>query len=419
LDSIKHLLHRYDSTIWIRVIGTILTTMANFMVRPFLALYLYNKLEGDLLMTTLIVGLQPATGLVAGLLAGGIADRYGRKPVMVVALLLEALSVIGYIWASSTLVFALLTILNGIGGTLFQPAAQAQVADVVPVEQRSEVFALLHAALNLGVACGPILGVFLYKISPTIGFVICSSALLLFCLLVLWKIKETLPDEVRQQALQAKTQPKAKQTRLRLGEHKLVFGLVIASLPFTLLYSQIESILPQHLKTNFTDYLSTYATILTINGTMVAICQIVVAKWADRFPPHRVVFAAFLIVACTAFGYGWSTSFLPLVISELLFTVGEMMNGPVIQKAISIMAPPELRGRYFAVFGAGWGISGMLGPMLGALVFTHLGGNYWFSIIGALLIIAAFLQRKLLRAALSKQSFELPLPNQATLTEQT
>ncbi|MGZ4031498.1 MAG: MDR family MFS transporter [Tumebacillaceae bacterium] len=420
LHSIQQFLHRYDSTIWIRVIGTIMTTMANFMVRPFLTLYLFSKLDGNLLLTTLIIGLQPATGLIAGLLAGEVADRYGRKPVMVLALLLEAFSVIGYIFADSVLTFALLTIVNGIGGTLFQPAAQAQVTDVVPEERRSEVFALLHSALNLGVACGPLLGVVLYKISPTIGFVICASALLLFCLLVLWKIKETLPQEVRQQALQAKGQPKAKQHRLRFGEHKLVFGIVLAYLPFTLLYSQIESILPQHLKHNFTDYLSTYATILTINGTMVAICQLFIARFADRFPVHRVICAAFLIVACTAFGYGWSTSFLPLVISELFFTIGEMMNGPVIQKAVSIMAPTEMRGRYFAIFGAGWGISGMIGPILGALAFTHLGGAYWFSIIGLLLVVAAFIQRKLLRAAIQQPDTASHLQNtqvqnQATL----
>ncbi|MGZ4111877.1 MAG: MFS transporter, partial [Tumebacillaceae bacterium] len=125
LHSIQQFLHRYDSTIWIRVIGTIMTTMANFMVRPFLTLYLFSKLDGNLLLTTLIIGLQPATGLIAGLLAGEVADRYGRKPVMVLALLLEAFSVIGYIFADSVLTFALLTIVNGIGGTLFQPAAQA------------------------------------------------------------------------------------------------------------------------------------------------------------------------------------------------------------------------------------------------------------------------------------------------------
>jgi len=35
------LYHRYDRAIWIRVIGTILTTLTGFAIRPFLALYLY------------------------------------------------------------------------------------------------------------------------------------------------------------------------------------------------------------------------------------------------------------------------------------------------------------------------------------------------------------------------------------------
>ncbi|KEO82260.1 MDR family MFS transporter [Tumebacillus flagellatus] len=398
----QRLAARYDRTVWIRVLGTVLTTVAGFMIRPFLSLYLFDKMNGDLLITALIIGLQPLTGLIAGLYAGGLADRYGRKPVMVAAALLEAISVFGYIWADSILSFALITILNGLCGSLFFPAASAQVTDVVPEEKRAEVFALLHTALNVGAACGPLLGVAIYKVNPAIAFAICGGALLLNAVLILWKIPETLPADVRQRALGAKRNPAAKAPRLKVREHKLLFYMAGAALPVSLLYTQVESIFPQHLKTMFsTDYLTVFATLMTINGVMVVLGQILVARFAEKFPIQRVILIAYLLLAGTAIGYAWSNSFLLLVAAEILFTLGEMMNGPQIQKAVSVMAPPEWIGRYFAVFGTNWAICGAIGPLIGAYAFMHIGGHWWYTIISGLLVLAAIAQSRNVKRALT------------------
>jgi MFS family permease len=394
LHRLQNLYRRYDPTIWIRVFGTILSTLGNFMIRPFLALYLYNKLDDNLLLTAMVVGLQPLTGLLSGLYAGSLADRYGRKPMMVSGLLIEAVSIIGYIWADSVLSFALLTIIGGIGGSLFFPAANAQIADVVPEEQRSEVFALMHSALNVGAACGPLAGVALYAINPAIAFGVCGTTMLVYSLLLLWKVPETLPKKNRV----AKTAASAASTetkppKLRLREHKALFGMMLASIPFTLLYSQVETILPQQLKLHFPDnYLKTFATLMTINGVMVVCTQLLVAKWADRFPVRRVIALAYFFLAVTALGYGWASSFALLVVAEISFTLGEMLNGPQINKVISQMAPEDLRARYFAVFFSGWPLTGTFAPSIGALAFTGIGGAYWFTIIAGLLVVAALAQ---------------------------
>lgn len=112
---LQNIISRYDTTIWIRVIGTILTTFAGFMLRPFLAFYLYDRMDGNLLVAAMVTSLQPLTSIVASVYAGGLADRYGRKPLMVAALVIESISMAGYIWAESLIAFASLTILNGIG----------------------------------------------------------------------------------------------------------------------------------------------------------------------------------------------------------------------------------------------------------------------------------------------------------------
>ncbi|MCK9912283.1 hypothetical protein MXD81_24230, partial [Microbacteriaceae bacterium K1510] len=76
-----------------------MTTFAGFMLRPFLAFYLYDKLEGNLTLAAVIIGLQPLTGMISGIYSGSLSDRFGRKPMMVTALLVESISMLGYVWA--------------------------------------------------------------------------------------------------------------------------------------------------------------------------------------------------------------------------------------------------------------------------------------------------------------------------------
>jgi MFS family permease len=411
MKVVQRVISRYDTAIWIRVIGTILTTLAGFMVRPFLALYLFDKLEGNLILTAMIVGLQPLTGLIAGIYSGSLSDRYGRKPVMAASLIIQAGTMAGYIFADSVVTFALLTIFNGIGHSLFWPAASAQITDLVPEEKRSEVFALMHTALNVGAACGPLLGVMIYKINPGIAFGICALAELIYLSLLIWKVPETLPKEMRVKA-DRKGKPEASDApKFELFKHMMLIWITMAMVPCSLLYSQVEIVLPRHLAVNFDDYLTTFATLLSINGAMVVLTQMLIARFADRFPIRNVIFTAFLFFACTAFGYGFGKAFWILVLAEISFTIGEMLNGPQIQKAISIMAPPELRGRYFAIFSSHWGITGTIAPTIGALTFSKYGGETWFSIIGVLLLIAAFTHYQLLgRVLCTSKKSETPSP---------
>ena len=115
------LINKYDTAIWVRVVGTILTSLAGFMMRPYLVYYLYDKLDGSILLSMLIVGLQPLCGMFVNLYAGGLSDRYGRKPMMLAALIIQAFAIGGYMFASHIWEFALISIINGIGNAMFGP----------------------------------------------------------------------------------------------------------------------------------------------------------------------------------------------------------------------------------------------------------------------------------------------------------
>ncbi|WP_139491618.1 MDR family MFS transporter [Brevibacillus dissolubilis] len=391
MNRLRAMIAEYDSAIWIRVMGTALSTLTGFMLRPFLALYLYDKLEGSVLLPMLVVGLQPLAGMILGLWGGSLADRYGRKPLMMLALLIQAGSMLGFAFAESVWTFAVLTILNGLGMALFLPAANAQVADVVPQEKRAQVFALLHTAFNLGSAIGPVIGLLIFKQNPALVFTISAVASLIYAGMVFFKIQETLPAAARIKAEKNETIP------FVFAEHKSLYWLTLLAVPVGLLYAQVDSTFPLHLKNHFANFEDIYVTLITLNGIFVITMQIWLAKKTEQIAPEKVLFFAYMSFVVVCFGYGWAPGLALLILFEFIFTIGEMLNGPHVQKVVSMMAPEELRGRYFSIFALSWQSARSFGPLLGGVILEYLGGGWLFAVIGALLFVSAFAQRNLIR----------------------
>ena len=386
------LISKYDTAIWVRVVGTILTSLAGFMMRPYLVFYLYDKLDGSIFLSMLIIGLQPLCGIFVNLYAGSLSDRYGRKPMMLAALIIQAFAIGGYMFASHVWEFAVISIINGIGHAMFGPAANAQIADVVPQEKRAEVFALLHTALNMGSAFGPLLGLLLFTWNPTIIFLTCAVALLAYAGLVVWKVPETMPVKSAAEQELSKTKP-----RIRWRDHKPLLWITFLAMPVSLLYAQVESTFPLHLQQNFENYKTVFAAIITFNGCVVIALQIWIAKRTEHVSAYLVVAASYLLFAIVSVGYGFVPIFAVLLFVEFLFTIGEMLNGPHIQKVISVIAPEEHRGWYFSVFGMNWQLSRAIGPILGGLLFSHYGGKMMFAVLAAIILIAGIAQTRYIR----------------------
>ncbi|NME98932.1 MFS transporter [Aneurinibacillus aneurinilyticus] len=218
------LLNRYNTIIWIRLFGELLTSLTNSMIAPFLILYLHQKLDGSVMLPLMIVGLQPFTDIVVTLFAGGITDRIGRKPILLFALFLQMCAMAGFIFADSVWMFASVYIVNGIGRSLYIPAQRAQIADAVSEEHRSEVFALVSTMGYISMSIGPLLGVIMFRYNPIILFILQALALFLYLIVIWLKVPETIPI-VRKQI---------KQTEKEMEKRKTFFLLLLVQFVFTI-----------------------------------------------------------------------------------------------------------------------------------------------------------------------------------------
>lgn len=168
----KYLLKRYNKPILIRLFGELLVRTTEAMLAIIFIVHVNKALNGNVIVTMLLFGLQPLADIVFTLIAGGVTDKYGRKKIMLLGLLLQAFAVSGFAFAESVAFFALLYVANGIGRSLYIPAQRAQIADLTKEEQQAEIFAVLHTTGAIGSVIGPLIGAF---------FILVTLSIYLFC----------------------------------------------------------------------------------------------------------------------------------------------------------------------------------------------------------------------------------------------
>jgi MFS family permease len=134
---------------------------ADGVVLPALPLYVEGPLRAGNVAVGLVVGAFSVTAFFLRPVAGRLADRHGRRVLMVAGASLFALSVAGYLVVSSVPALIAMRLLTGIGEALFFVAALAANVDLAPPERRGEAFSFASLALYIGIGAGPFIGEFL------------------------------------------------------------------------------------------------------------------------------------------------------------------------------------------------------------------------------------------------------------------
>jgi MFS family permease len=125
---------------------------------PFLSLYLNQGLGVSMTMVGLVLFVSSSVGAIGQLVGSELADRIGRRPVMYISFYSLAL-VFGILaLAVSQMVgfevIALLVTVTSFLGSMYEPATNALIADVVEPPKRLEAYGLLRIGDNLGWSIG-------------------------------------------------------------------------------------------------------------------------------------------------------------------------------------------------------------------------------------------------------------------------
>jgi len=129
-------------------------------------------------------------------LLGALSDRFGRRPVLLISLIIMCLDYLVMALAQTIWLVFLTRVVGGITAAT-QSTAAAYIADVSPPEKKSANFGLVGAAFGLGFVLGPVLGGWMAEWgtrAPFYAAAVLSGANFLFGVFIL---PETVTDRIR------------------------------------------------------------------------------------------------------------------------------------------------------------------------------------------------------------------------------
>jgi DHA1 family multidrug resistance protein-like MFS transporter len=153
---------RWSRTWVLLLLVTFITGASWAMVSPVLIIFLRQNLNvevGQLSWAFLPSGLVWA---IFPVYLGRLADRFGRKPMMVLGLVMAAISSFVIPFLGSIVAFAAIWALQALCYAAGDPAEQALVADLTGGDQRGRAYGIYVMMADLGAAFGPLVGGWLY-----------------------------------------------------------------------------------------------------------------------------------------------------------------------------------------------------------------------------------------------------------------
>lgn len=131
-----------------------------------------------------------------GPVVGGLSDRHGRRPVLLVSLLVMAVDYVAMALAGTIWLLVLTRIVGGIASATYSTAT-AYIADISRPEEKAARFGLTGAAFGLGFVLGPMLGGVLAEFGSRAPFWAAAGLAALNLCLGWAVLAETVTDRIR------------------------------------------------------------------------------------------------------------------------------------------------------------------------------------------------------------------------------
>ena len=370
--------------VWVLLAGTLITRAGSFAV-PFLTIYLHDERGLSLRYAGFAMAAYGAGGMIAALTGGALADRLGRKPVVVGSPLLGGLALVVLLATQHPYAVVAVAFAAGAVSESGRPAVSAMLTDLTPPERRVDAFALFRLVINLGFAVGTGLGGVLISVVGFERLFLADAATSwIYAAVALALLKETRPRRA----------PRAEGAVPDRG-----FGAVLADAAFRrfwagsfvmgVVFAQTMVTLPLALtQRGFSP--ADYGGIISVNGLLIIATEFWISGRTRRYPAPVVMALGALVL-----GGGYAlmglvgTSTPLLLLTVVIWTLGEMLGSPTAWAYLSSLAPPDLRGRYAGGLGLAWSLAFTVGPLLGSAALDMGHGVLWFGSLGLAMVSAA------------------------------
>ncbi|MGC0344136.1 MFS transporter [Streptomyces sp. SLBN-8D4] len=360
--------------------STLINRLGTF-VAPFLTLYLTTSQGRTVTFAGLTAAVVGVGGMTGSLVGGVATDRLGGRTVLLASHASAAASTVLLGLSTSDVLLVTSGFLVGLFSGASRPATSALMHDLLDHRDRVRAFSLNYWAMNLGFAASVLFAGFAAEAGYQLLFIADACATLACALVLLYKVPA----------------PAIKKS-VATGPPDHAFGSLRTNTPFLLcvvLFTVLSTVLQQMTVTlpvamsasGLTP--ATCGALIALNGVLICVLQVPAGQYLCRRSPFTMLAMAAVLIGA---GFGFTalaSSVLWFAVTVCIWTLGEIISGPVSMEVTARFAGQGKQGRYQGMAAFAWTVGGTIASAAGGFAYGHYGSSaLWIACAGACLMSA-------------------------------
>lgn len=299
---------------------------------------------------------------------GGLSDRYGRRPVLLLSLLGFGLDYLVTAFAPNIWWLFGTRIVAGIMGASFTTGT-AYIADISTPEKRAQNFGMIGVAFGVGFMIGPAIGGILGKVSDRLPFLVAASISLLNMLYGYFILPESLAQENRRKFDWKRANPIG--TLKQLAKYPVVLGLIASLVCIYVAAHAVQSTWTYFTMLKFKWNEDTVGYSLAFVGLIVGIVQgglirVVIPKIGKKWS----VYTGLLLYAIGMLLFGFANQSWMMFVFIIPYAMGGLA-GPALQGIMTGQVPANAQGELQGGLTGLLSLTSIFGPMLMGGLFRY------------------------------------------------
>ncbi|WP_062231846.1 MFS transporter [Fictibacillus sp. FJAT-27399] len=388
----------WKRSLWILWPANFLIAAGMSLIIPFLPLYIeklgVSNIQSVEHWTGWIFSAQFITSFLFQPLWGSLADRYGRK-----VMLIRSAIGMGTVTALMGLVtgpeqLLVLRLINGLFSGFISMSISLQ-ASVTPDKDAGRSLGTLQTGQIVGTLIGPLIGGFLSEIFGFEGvFFVTGGLILIAGMVVMFFIKEDVAVN-KERSIKKKNE---------WGALKPLFPVFIAAAITQLAMMSIQPIITLYTRTIYHGSHLTLVVglISAVTGIANLIGSPILGRIGDRYGQRKVLIFSLIMAAFAFLPQVLATDVKVLLAGR--FLLGLFIGGmiPSLNVLVKKLAPPNLQATAFGISSSARFLGNLFGPLLGTFVAAayNIKDIFYITIIFLLINMVSIVRNKKLELAL-------------------
>lgn len=361
-------------------------TGALWMVRPLFA-YSFGV---PIFFVGLVSAFSAAPRIFGGPIAGGFADRVGRRPVVVAGAIIHGGALAAQAFTTSYAPFLVLELISGFGVAVWVTGSSVLLADFTRVSNRGRGVALRNMAQRLGILAGPAAGgLVAVTFDLRSVFLFIAATKILIVLITLFGIPETLsPGKERVQLPKRRSRVVPDLSLFRTHDFAalslvtLALGLVVMG------PGAFRTFFPLQVQEAGMS-VGDVGNLISASGFAALVVALPVGALVDRTGRQPMLVVGLVLLALALFLFVGLEGLVVGFGIALAFGVGETVATNTNQTLAMDLAPVERRGYFLGTWQATMNAGQLVGPLAVGALAAPLGIPGAFAVLGGLLLATA------------------------------